>query len=241
MINAVIIDDEMKSAELLHLKLARFCPHVQVLSIFTNAAVGISFVAEKKPAVVFLDIEMPEINGLMAAKQLNSLTEIIFVTAYEKYSIEALRLTAFDYLLKPIDETDLKTAISRLEEKLALKNKSDNKKNANQQFDKIAVPTLDGIHFLNIRDIVKVEAESNYAIFYLQDKKKMTVSKTLKQVEEALQPYTFFRPHKSHIINIQFISRYIRGEGGSIIMIDGSEVELSRTKKKEFLELFEGL
>jgi two-component system, LytTR family, response regulator len=240
-IRAIITDDEIKSAELLHLKLKKFCPDVEVEAIFTEPVKAIDFVLTRKPDVVFMDIEMPGMNGLSAAKEIHKATEIIFVTAYEKYSIEAIRLTAFDYLLKPIDEADLKKSVHRLAEKLDAGKAATSKKFINIQFDKIAVPSLEGVHFLNIKDIVKVEAESNYAIFYFNDKRKMTVSKTLKQVEEALEGYTFFRAHKSFLVNLSYISKYIRGEGGTIVLTDGSEVELSRNRKKEFLELFEGL
>jgi two-component system LytT family response regulator len=188
-----------------------------------------------------MDIEMPGMNGLAAAEEINNVTEVIFVTAYEKYSIEAIRLTAFDYLLKPIDEVELKKSVQRLAEKLDAKKLTAARKTINGQFDKIAVPTLEGIHFLNIKDIMKVEAESNYSVFYFSDKKKMTASKTLKQVEEALEGYNFFRAHKSYLVNLSYIQRYVRGEGGTIILSDGSEVELSRSRKREFLELFEGL
>ncbi len=241
MVTAIIIDDEFKSAELAMLKLKKFCPQVEVLSLFTQPEKALAWLEQNKPDVAFLDIEMPGISGLNIAARITGQTEIVFVTAYEKYSIAAVRLTAFDYLLKPIDETDLVNCINRLEEKLGKKKKAVSTKRINTEFDKIALPSLEGVHFINIKEIIRVEAESNYSVFFFGDKKKMTVSKTLKQVEEALEGYTFFRPHKSYIINLSFISRYIRGEGGSIIMTDGSEVEVSRNKKKEFLELFEGL
>jgi two-component system, LytTR family, response regulator len=243
MITAVITDDEIKSAELLQLKLKKFCPQVEVLQFFTAALPAIAFINEHKPDVIFLDIEMPELNGLSVAKQLDHNSEIVFVTAYDKYSIDAIRLSAFDYLLKPVDEKQLVTCIQRLEEKLQHKklNGATAHKKTNTQYDKIAVPSQEGVHFINVNDIIKVEAESNYSVFYFTDKKKLTVSKTLKQVEDALEGYTFFRPHKSFIINLGYIKTYIRGEGGTIIMTDGSEVEVSRTKKKEFLEMFSGL
>ncbi len=241
MIRAVITDDELKSAELLQLKLKKFCPQVEVDAIFTEPAKAIAYIQANKPDLVFMDIEMPGMNGLAAAKEINTVTEIIFVTAYEKYSIEAIRLTAFDYLLKPLAEEDLVKSIGRLEEKLSQKKKEFNSRKINTSFDKIAVSSLEGVHFISVKDIMKVEAESNYAIFYFADKRKMTVSKTLKQVEEALEGYTFFRAHKSFLVNLSYISRYIRGEGGTIVLTDGSEVELSRSRKKEFLEMFEGV
>ncbi len=241
MISAIIVDDELKSAELAELKLKKYCPQVAVQSIFTHPEKALAWLEENGPDVVFLDIEMPGINGLNFAEKIINHTEVVFITAYEKYSIEALRLTAFDYLLKPVGEDELVQCITRLEQKLLQKKGSKNSKKLNTQFDKIALPSLEGVHFINIKDIVRVEAESNYSVFHFADKKKMTISKTLKQVEEALDGYTFFRPHKSFLINLSYINRYIRGEGGSIIMTDGGEVEVSRNKKKEFLELFEGV
>ena len=241
MITAIIVDDEIKSAELSEIKLKRFCPQITVQSVFTKSEDALAWLTDNRVDVAFLDIEMPVINGLNLASRIHTDTEIIFVTAYEKYSIDAIRLTAFDYLLKPIDESDLIKCVSRLGEKLAGKKKAQNSRLINTSFDKIAVSSVEGVHFINIKDIVRVEAESNYAVFYFTDKRKMTVSKTLKQVEEALQGYTFFRAHKSFLINLGFISKYIRGEGGTIVLTDGSEVELSRNRKKEFLELFEGL
>lgn len=241
MITAVIIDDEFKSAEVAGLKLKKFCPKVNVLEIFTEPGKALAWLEEHTPDVIFLDIEMPGVNGLNIAARIGDRANIVFVTAYEKYSVEAIRLTAFDYLLKPIDENDLVKCITRLEEKLARSKKTTTSRLINTLFDKIAVPSLEGVHFINIKDIIRVEAESNYSVFHFADKRKLTASKTLKQVEEALEGYSFFRPHKSHIINLQFISRYVRGEGGTIIMTDGQEVEVSRNKKKEFLDLFEGI
>lgn len=241
MITAIIVDDEIKSAELLTLKLGKFCPQVHVPIAFTAAEKALTWLENNHPDVVFLDIEMPGMNGLGLAAKIAGQTEIVFVTAYEKYSIDAIRLTAFDYLLKPIGEEELKNCVERLERKLEQKKGKAGARKINTQFDKIAVPSLEGIHFIDIRDIVWVEAESNYSILHFTDKRKMTVSKTLKQVEEALEGYSFFRPHKSFIINLSYITRYTRGEGGTILMTDGSEVEVSRNKKKEFLELFEGL
>jgi len=247
MINAIIVDDEAKSAELLQLKLAKYCPSIHVLQLFTASAGVVDFVLDKAPDVVFLDIEMPGMDGLHTARQIKSMTEIVFVTAHDKYSIEALRITVLDYLLKPVNESDLKSCVSRLEEKLVQKRKAGESaghpaggadlRKINASFDKIALHTLEGIHFINIRDIIRIESESNYSIFFFEGKKKIVVSKTLKQVEEQLEQYNFFRPHRSHLINMNYIITYTRGEGGTITMVDGSEVEVSRAKKKEFLEL----
>ena len=155
--------------------------------------------------------------------------------------MEAFRIAALDYLLKPIDEKYLINCVKRLEEKLKLKTRGEAINKLNTQFDKIAVPSSEGVHFIKLNDIIRVEAESNYSVFYFADKKKLTVSKTLKQVEEVLGNHNFFRPHKSYIINLGYIKTYIRGLGGTIVLTDGSEVELSREKKPEFLQMFEKL
>lgn len=241
MIKIIIVDDEAKSAELLQLKLRKFCPGVEVLQLFTEPEKAQLYLESNSPDAAFLDIEMPGMSGLFLANKIKGKTEIIFVTAYEKYSLEAFRIAALDYLLKPIDEKYLVSCINRLEEKLKLKAGDEPLKKLNTQFDKIAVPSSAGVHFINLNDIVRVEAESNYAVFYFADKRKLTVSKTLKQVEEVLNSYHFFRPHKSYIINLGYIKTYIRGNGGTIVLTDGSEVELSREKKNDFLQLFEKL
>ncbi len=241
MINVIIVDDEIKSAELLQLKLKKFCPGVEVIQVFTEPGKALHYLENNSPDAIFLDIEMPGMNGLTVAKKIKNKTEIVFVTAYEKYSLEAFRIAALDYLLKPIDEKYLISCVKRLDEKLKLKTSGEAVNKLNTQFDKIAVPSSEGVHFINLNDIIRVEAESNYSVFYFSDKKKLTVSKTLKQVEEVLANYNFFRPHKSYIINLGFIKTYIRGLGGSIVLTDGSEVELSREKKNEFLQMFEKL
>ncbi len=241
MIKIIIVDDEVKSAELLQLKLRKFCPAVEVLQVFTEPEKALLYLEDNSPDAAFLDIEMPGMSGLALANKIKDKTEIIFVTAYEKYSLEAFRIAALDYLLKPIDEKYLVSCVNRLEEKLKFKTSNVPVKKLNTQFDKIAVPSSEGVHFINVNDIIRVEAESNYSVFYFADKKRLTVSKTLKQVEEVLSSYTFFRPHKSYIINLGYIKTYIRGMGGTIVLTDGSEVELSREKKSAFLQMFEKL
>ncbi len=238
MIHAIIIDDEIKSGELTALKLKKFCPEIQVLQVFNDSTKALLWLFDNTPDIIFLDIEMPGINGLQIAEKIANKTDIVFITAHQQYSIEAIRLTAFDYLLKPIDETDLKNCVDRYIEK-QIKAKPNNLKSNNTNFDKIALPSAEGIHFMAINTIIYVEAESNYSIFHFIDRKKMIISKTLKQVEQALEMYSFFRAHKSNLLNLNYIQKYIKGEGGTIVMKDGSEIELSRNKKSDFLMLFE--
>lgn len=239
MISAIIVDDEPKSAELAQLKLARYCPEIDIIEVFNEPEKAILWLMNHTADVIFLDIEMPRISGLQIAKNLDNKTEIVFITAYQKYTIDAIRLTAFDYILKPIDVDELVNCVTRLVEKIALKKAENELPKLNTLYDKIALPTLEGVHFVKINAIVFVEAESNYSIFYFENKSKLVISKTLKQAEEALKGHTFFRAQKSYLINLNYISRYIKGEGGTIIMSNGREIELSRSQKKEFLELFD--
>lgn len=238
MITAIIVDDEIKSGELTALKLQKFCPEVEIIANFSESILALEFLQKNKPDVVFLDIEMPRITGLQLAEKLKSQTEIVFVTAHQGYSIEAIRLTAFDYLLKPINEIELRNCIKRLSEKLSLKKSNTNQKSIDTIFDKIALPSIEGTHFISINEIVLVEADSNYTVFYFMNKNKMVFSKTLKQIEQALFNYSFFRPHKSYLINLNFIERYNAGDDSSILMQNGKKVELSRNLKKEFVSLF---
>lgn len=238
MITAIIVDDEIKSGELTALKLQKFCPELDIIANFSDSNLALEFLLKNSPDVIFLDIEMPEITGLQLAEKLVSHSEIVFVTAHQKYSIEAIRLTAFDYLLKPINETELKNCVKRLAEKLSHKKNTVNQKLINTNFDKIALPTLEGTHFINIKEIVLVEADSNYTVFYFMNRNKMVFSKTLKQIEQALGNYTFFRAHKSFLINLNFIDRFNAGVTSTILMKNGKKVELSRNQKKEFLAIF---
>jgi two-component system LytT family response regulator len=238
MISAIIVDDEPKSGELTKLKLAKYCPDIEVIEVFSEPEKAILWLMSHTADVIFLDIEMPGISGLQIAKNLDNKTEIVFITAYQKYTIDAIRLTAFDYILKPIDIDELVNCMTRLAEKIALKKSENETPKLNTLYDKIALPTLEGVHFMKINDIIFVEAESNYSIFYFENNSKLMISKTLKQTEEALKNHSFFRAQKSYLINLNYISRYIKGEGGTIIMSNGREIELSRSQKKEFLELF---
>jgi two-component system LytT family response regulator len=205
-------------------------------------------VEELKPDVVFLDIEMPKINGFTFLKKLHPVSfEVIFTTAYSEYAIDALRISALDFLTKPIDPKELVAAVVRLKERL--RNKSFQAGALNQQMQlflqyqqsplqpgKIALPVLAGLGFIEANDIIKIAGENVYSVFYLRDGKKMMVSLTLKEVELMLCRSNFFRVHKSYIVNLKYIARYVKGEGGVVILTDDSEVEISRRNKAEFLK-----
>jgi len=247
MIRAVIIDDEEISLQALGDKIARYCPGIKVLRLFSKPEEALKEIAVLQPDVVFLDIEMPKINGFAFLKQCGAVNfEVVFTTAYSQYAIEALRISALDFLLKPIDTKELVAATARLEEKLLQKNPLQN--NLQQQLQlylqyqqpasqllKIALPVLNGLEFVELATIIKVEAENVYANFYLNNGKTILVCRTLKEVEKMLPQRNFMRVHKSFIINLNYINQYIKGEGGTVILSDGSEVEVSRRSKNEFL------
>ena len=250
MIKALIIDDEKESAELLGLKIKKVASDISITGIFNSGPTALQAMEEEEPDVIFLDIEMPGMDGISMAKKMDSEnTEIIFTTAYNQYAIEAVRLQALDYLLKPIGEKDLNFALLRLREKLVEKEKikaTQSLENLfvkmqalNMHYNKIAIATIEGILFIPVKEIIRVESLNNYSKLYLISGKNIVASKTLKLIEEMLAPYRFFRPHKSHLINLEYITKYIRGEGGMIIMADGSEVDVSRQRKQEFMKVFE--
>ena len=250
MIKVLIIDDEKVSAELLGIKLKKLAPDVFVAGIFTSGTAALEAMETEEPDVIFLDIEMPGMDGITMAKKMDAEnTEIIFTTAYNQYAIEAVRLKALDYLLKPIGVKDLNFALLRLRAKLVEKEKIKATQSLeslfikmqalNSNYNKIAIATLEGIFFIPVKEIIRVESLNNYSKLYLISGKNIVASKTLKLIEEMLAPYRFFRPHKSHLINLEYITKYIRGEGGMIIMADGSEVDVSRQRRQDFMKVFE--
>jgi two-component system LytT family response regulator len=242
MVTAIIIDDEQKGRIALKQKLQDYCPDIELLGEAENGEEGIELIAKLQPGIVFLDIEMPRMDGFGMLHRLTGKNfHLIFTTAYDQYAIKAIRYAAFDYLLKPIDIEELKSALSRIsnqapvytEKKLATLEQNLRDKNA---FNKIAIPTLDGLLFFNINDIIHLAASSNYTTIYFNNHPKLTASKTLKEFEELLPTDIFFRSHHSHIINLHYIKRYIKGDGGQIEMQNGDYVDVARRKKEEFLK-----
>lgn len=243
MLTAIIIDDEPKGRTALKQKLFDYCQQVEVVGVAGDGAEGLTLIEKLKPGIVFLDIEMPRMDGfemlqLLPAKNFH----LIFTTAYDQYAIKAIKYAAFDYLLKPIDIEELKSTILKIaavspvqtEKKLATLQQNLQCKTV---FNKIAIPTLEGLLFYNISDIIHLEAQSNYTAIYFSNHPKLTASRTLKEFEELLPQDVFFRPHHSHLINLNYIKRYIKGDGGQIEMQNGNYVDVARRKKDEFLKV----
>ena len=240
----VIVDDENNSRIALNQKLHDYCPQVTEIKIANNAQEGIAIIESFKPHIVFLDIEMPRMNGF---ELLNNLTEknfhLIFTTAYDQYAIKAIKYAAFDYLLKPIDIEELKTAVDKIEKldsiftHQQINNLQENIKNRKKQFNKLAIPTMEGLVFYDLNDVIHLESNSNYTNVFLTDGSKILASKTLKEFEDLLTESTFYRTHQSHLVNLNFIKKYIKGDGGQIEMKNGDIIDISRRKKDEFLKI----
>ena len=247
-IKAILIDDEVNSLQNLQQKLEGFCPDVEIVATTQRPEEGLILIKQNRPDLVFLDIEMPRMSGFRMLEELGEYDfDIIFTTAYNHYSIDAIRISAFDYLIKPIGIEELQQAIERLnktrshqqtKEKIDIlkKSLSDNK----SQEDKIAISTSEGIEFIPIKNITHIESKSNYSKIYLLDNKTLLVTKILKEFEEMLLPYNFYRIHNSHLINLNYIQKYVRSEGGHVLLQDGSMIDVSRRKKDEFLKMIGG-
>lgn len=245
MIQILIIDDEHKARNILHHYLVEFLPHAVDIRQADSAAAALETLESFTPDIVFLDVEMPVKSGFDFLMEVKSPTfDIIFTTAFNQYAIQAIRFSALDYLLKPIDPDELKAAVQRhLDHKESTKQKEEIYQNFIQNLEqkderdyKIAIASSEGARFFKIQDLVRLEADSSYTHLYTTQKKKITASKTLKYFEEMLEEHGFLRVHKSHLINPAFIER-INGDHTMIFMTDGGEVEVSRRKKEEMKDI----
>lgn len=248
MIKAVLIDDERNALEMLEWQLHTYCPEILVCAICQNAEKGIEAINQHKPQLVFLDVEMPKKNGFELLKSFPELFfDVIFTTAYSQFAQKAFRFAALDFLLKPVDADDLVAAVKRYEKKQIQNNFKEQLDVLIQQYtrpsglpDKISLATQQAIHFVTPLNIVYCESDSNYTIVYFNDKSKLVVSRTLKEIEEVLIPYNFFRIHHSYIINLRQVSRYVKADGGSIEMSGGSQLPVSRQRKEELMRVLTG-
>lgn len=245
MIRAILIDDEKHCLKTLTIQLTRYCPKVIILAALSSAAEGLQAIKEHNPDVVFLDVEMPRMNGFEMLERLGDIPfDVIFTTGYDEYAIKAIRFSALDYLLKPIDKEELIKAVDKIQKKnqhnlkeqlQVLLGKLDNKPKVLQ---KIALPTLEGFELVLLNDIIHCQSDSNYTHIMVKNSKKLLVSRTLKEIEELLEGHPFLRIHHSHVVNLNEVVRYVRGEGGYVVMSDGSTINVSRTRKDELLKIF---
>ena len=242
MIRAILIDDERDALEMLEWQLQNYCPGVEIVAICNSVASATDAIKLYAPDLLFLDIEMPKKNGFELLESFPEPTfNVIFTTAYDQFAIKAFKYAAFDFLLKPIDADDLKETLSRYTKKKPLPERSQIELLLQQlqpkKETKIPLPTQDGILFVDAQNIVHCESSSNYCRIHFTNHTKLLIAKTLKEVEELLKDFRFYRVHHSHLINMQHIARYVKADGGYIEMSDGSNVAISRQKKDEFIGL----
>jgi len=242
-LRALLIDDEVHCIETLRYELQLNCPQVQIVGTASSGTEGIESIRELKPDLVFLDIEMPGMSGFEMMGKLDRVDfAVIFVTAYDQYALQAFRCAATDYLLKPVISEQLKEAVNRVashkqepqDSKLQLEALLYNLREGIKS-PRIALPTGRGIDFVEADEILYCNAESNYTHVVLTGNKKYTLSKTLKDVEEMLEHLDFFRIHQSHLINFKHLQRYVRDDGGFVVMQDGTHIPISKRRKEEFL------
>ena len=239
----VIVDDEKHCRTGMGIMLEKYCEGTEVVAMCANGKEGIRAIETHRPDLVFLDIEMPGMNGFEMLEQChNHDFEVIFTTAYNEYAIQAIRHSALDYLLKPIDKEDLAAAIEKIKNKQQSISKAQVKMATevhNRQLpDTIALPSADGLTFAAVNDIIYCIADGSYTRMFMMDKNEILLSKTLGDVEDLLTEYNFFRIHHSSLINLKQVKKYIRGEGGEVIMSNGKNLIVARTRKSDFLNVF---
>jgi two-component system LytT family response regulator len=242
MIQALIIDDEPKARSNLKNLLETHCPDVKVVDEAGNVKNSLKAIDQHEPDLLFLDIKMQNETAFDLLESLEDADfEIIFVTAYDEYVIKAIRFSALDYLLKPIDIDKLKEAVQRVKEKKETTHEKfehllRNLRGTDKTFNKIALPTMEGQVFIELGKIIRCESEDNYTRFFIKDHKPIMVSKTIKHFESLLEDHHFFRVHQSHLVNLKHVNKYVKGKGGYIIMEDDSDVPVSKRRKKPFLD-----
>jgi two-component system LytT family response regulator len=247
-VTALIVDDEHKNRETLVKLIDQFCYGIKVIGQAENVQQAKDFIDENQPQIIFLDIEMPGGNGFTLLEKFDKPNfQLIFTTAHADYAIKAIKFAALDYLLKPINVNELKIAVEKAVDSIQnTSNQSvdqrfdvlkDNQKNDGFDFKKIALPSLEGIEFYEINEILRCEADRAYCNFFLNNGQKITVSKSLREFEELLNECNFFRVHKSNMVNLSHIKKYIKGKGGYVVLSDDSHVDVSVRKKELLMEV----
>ncbi len=242
LLKAIIIEDEENGRLLLNNLLQKYCPNVKVVGMSANIKDAIPMIVDKSPDVVFLDIELPEGNGFTLFEYF-SFTHFstIFITAHSEYALRALKMSALDYLLKPLDPEELVLAVRKLEDKNPAEN---NEKinslvsNINKGVIKVALPTMEGLNFVDFNNIIRCEAENNYTLVYLINSNKYLISKTLSYFEDILSDFQFFRINRYCLVNLNYIAKFQRGKKNYVHLTDGTELLLSDGKKVEFMTFF---
>jgi two-component system LytT family response regulator len=244
MLRSIIVDDEFKSRESLKALIQKFCDNIEIAAVCQNGTEAIQAIHEHKPDVVFLDIQLQRETGFEILERLNDIDfEIIFTTAFSEFAIKAFKFSAIDYLLKPIDIKELRAAVEKVRKRIVgsigerISQLAENLKSSSFRNTRLAIPANDGFIFINVGEILYCKASGNYTTIYMNDNKKFIVSRTLKEYETMFEEQNFFRIHHSFLINLHAVTKYIRGEGGHVVMSNGETLDVSKMKKKSFLEI----
>lgn len=246
-LNAILIDDEQQGLNVLAYELSRLQSGVEVIGKFTDPKEGLHAIRTMHPDIVFLDIEMPWMNGFELLDQLDEIDfDVIFVTAFDQFAMKAFRYYAVDYLLKPVDAEMLEESLGRVNERRGgltkehLQSLMRELGNRGEVISRIAVPTMEGLEMVEIAQIVRCEASDTYSYIHLSGAQRMLISKPLKYLDDLLQDAGFYRVHQSHLINLKHVSRFVRADGGYLIMSDKSAVQVARRRKDGLLEKLQG-
>lgn len=245
MINAILIDDEISGLEALQLAIGKYCPDVSVAGAYNSPEQGLEAIRRQTPDLLFLDIQMPQMSGfdlLQRASPANF--EVIFVSAHDQYAIKAIKFSALYYLLKPVDVDELLHAVSKAKERMMTKTAPfqyqsviNNIQLRSGNIEKLAVPSSEGLDFYNTQDIIYCKADGSYTQLMLRNQHQVTVCKNLVDFENLLAFSGFCRVHHSYLINMRHMQKYVKGEGGFVILSDNHCVDISRRKKEEFLAI----
>ena len=243
-ITAIIVDDEQDSRETLRRFCNKYCPQVKILNDSSDIEEARIAILKHKPQLVFLDIEMPRGNAFDLLEQWGEIDfEIIFITAFSQYAVQAFTLSAAHYLLKPLDIEELEKAVNSVSENIQKKQKINraqillqNISAIHNQNRKLVLPMMEGLEIVKMSKIIYCEAEDNFTIFHFTDGRKLMICRNLKFYESALDPFGFFRIHRSFIINLEYIKRYVKGKGGSVVMENGKEILVASSKKGDLIQ-----
>jgi len=241
----VIIDDEVKSRQTIINFISKYAPELEVVGEADGVESAINLIETIKPELVFLDIQMPDGTGFELLGRLNyNNFKLIFCTSFDQFAIKAFRYSALDYILKPIDPDIFRAAVKKIfseKEHNSLKDKINVLDNNKTGFTRMALHSAEGINLVKIKDVIRCESSVNYTKFIINKASSLLVTKTLKEYDELLSTHGFIRIHKSHLVNINFVKKYIKGDGGWVEMYDGSKIEVSRRKKETLMEILGNL